>query len=169
MVRSNSDYRTDLPLPTRAPLPKWTEALTRLLDDAFEIPGTRVRVGMDAILGLIAPGAGDALTSIVTAMLILEGFKQRVPTVILLRMLLNVTLDAVIGSIPVIGDLFDVVHRAARKNLELLQRHGGTAPLTPRPIDYVVVGVALLCVLALLALPVVIGLGLIHLVATLAE
>src|SRR5689334_1468702 len=80
MVRSNSDYRTDLPLPTRA-LPKWTEALARLLDDAFEIPGIGVRVGMDAILGLVAPGAGDALTSIVTAMLILEGFKQRVPTV----------------------------------------------------------------------------------------
>lgn len=169
MARSNPDYRTDLPLPTRTALPPWTEALARLLDDAFKIPGTEVRVGMDAILGLVAPGAGDALTSIVTAALILEGFKRRVPTVILLRMLLNVTIDAVIGSIPVVGDLFDVVHRAARKNLELLQRHGGTAPLTPRPVDYVVVGFALLCVLALLALPVVIGLGLIHFVATLAE
>lgn len=169
MARSNSDYPTDLPLAARAPLPQWAHALTRLLDDAFVIPGTGVRVGMDAILGLVAPGAGDALTSIVTAMLILEGFKRRVPTVILLRMLLNVAIDAVVGSIPVLGDVFDVVHRAARKNLELLQRHGGTAPLEPRAIDYVVVGFALICVLALLALPVVIGLGLIHLVATLAE
>jgi hypothetical protein len=169
MPRSNSDYRTDLPLETRAPLPQWTHALARLLDDAFAIPGTGVRVGMDAILGLVAPGAGDALTSIATAMLILEGFKRRVPTVILLRMLLNLTIDAVIGSIPVLGDVFDAFHRAARKNLELLQRHGGTAPLTPRPVDYLVVGFALLCVLALLALPVVVGLGLIHFVASLAE
>jgi len=166
MPRSYSDPRSDLPV--RAPLPQWTEAVARLLDDAFVIPGTGVRVGLDAILGLVAPGAGDALTSIVTAALILEGFKRRVPTVILLRMLLNVAIDAVIGSIPVLGDLFDVVHRAARKNVELLARHGGTAPQNPRAVDYAVVGLALVCVLALLALPVVIGLGLIHLVASLA-
>lgn len=150
-------------------LPAWTEGLTRLLDDAFLVPGTNVRVGFDALLGLIAPGAGDAVTAFLTGVLVLEGFKRRVPSVVLLRMLVNVLVDALIGAIPIAGDLFDVLYRANRKNLELLQKHGGRSERKPGFSDYAVVGLALICLLGLLLLPVVVGLGLIHFVASLTE
>lgn len=150
-------------------LPVWTEGLTRLLDDAFLIPGTNIRVGFDALLGLVAPGAGDAMTALTTGLLLIEGFKRRVPRVILLRMLLNVLVDAIVGAVPLLGDVFDVFHRASRKNLELLKQHAGRNRQKPGFADYAVVGLALLCLLALIALPVVVGLGLIHLVAALVE
>jgi hypothetical protein len=139
-----------------------------LLDDAFVVPGTNLRVGFDAVLGLIAPGAGDAVTAFVTAALVLEGFKRRVPTVVLLRMLTNLLVDALIGAIPIAGDLFDAFYRANRKNLELLQRHAGRIDRKPGFADYAVVGLALLCLLGLLMLPVVVGIGLVHFVARLA-
>jgi hypothetical protein len=166
----SSRQRTSNPELLRNPeLPAWTEALARLLDDAFVIPGTNVRVGFDALLGLVAPGAGDAVTAFVTFALVLEGFKRRVPSVVLLRMLVNVLIDAVIGAIPLAGDVFDVFYRASRKNVELLQRHGGPVDRKPRLADYAVVGLALVCLLGLLLLPVVVGLGLIHFVARLSE
>jgi hypothetical protein len=153
----------------RADLPAWTEGLARMLDDAFLIPGTNIRVGFDALLGLVAPGAGDAVTAVVTGLLLIEGFKQRVPRVILFRMLLNLLVDAIVGAVPLLGDVFDVFHRASRKNLLLLQQHAGRDRTKPGFTDYAVVGLALLCLLGLLLLPIVVGLGLIHLVARLAE
>jgi hypothetical protein len=165
----SSRYPEPLEARTPAELPAWTEAVARLLDDAFVIPGTNVRVGFDAVLGLIAPGAGDAVTAFVTGLYLVEGFKQRVPRVILFRMLLNLLVDAVIGAVPLLGDVFDVFHRASRKNLELLRQHAGRDRRPPGFADYAVVGLALLCLLALLALPVVLGVALIHLVASVGE
>src|SRR5690606_17843562 len=113
----------DAPATGAVQLPAWAEALARLLDSAFGMPGVRVRVGLDALLGLIAPGAGDAAAGIASAALLVLAFQMRVPKVILLRMLVNITIDAVLGSIPVLGDLFDVVFRAAHEDLSLLRRH----------------------------------------------
>lgn len=162
----SSRYPEPAPDSSRRPVPVWAEGLTRLLDDAVRIPGTEIRVGLDAVLGLIAPGAGDAMTGFVTALLLVEGFKQRVPKVILARMLLNLLLDAIVGAVPLLGDAFDVFHKANRKNLELLRRHGGKLRDKPGASDYAVVALALVCVVALIALPVVVGIGLIHLVAS---
>ncbi|MFO7179556.1 MAG: DUF4112 domain-containing protein [Pseudomonadota bacterium] len=152
----------DAPTAILVQIPPWAEALARLLDSAFVIPGVRVRVGLDALLGLIAPGAGDAASGIASAALLVLAFRMRVPKVILLRMLVNITIDAVLGSIPVLGDLFDVVFRAAHENLSLLRRHAHSATGRPTASDYVVVAIALLVVGALLLLPVLVGVLLIH-------
>jgi Domain of unknown function (DUF4112) len=151
------------------PIPAWAEALSTVLDDAFRIPGTRVRIGLDAILGFLAPGAGDAATGIAAATLVWLGFKLRVPKVILLRMLLNIGVDALVGAVPVLGDLFDVFYRASQKNLALLRRYGGEAPAEPDAGDHAIVALALLVALSLLLLPLVTGLVLVYLVARLSS
>jgi hypothetical protein len=166
---SSRERASDATISQNPELPAWAEGLTRLLDDAFVIPGTKVRVGLDALLGLVAPGAGDAVTAFVTGMLVVEGFKRRVPSVVLLRMLVNVLVDSIVGAIPIAGDVFDVFYRSNRKNLELLRQHAGSVERKPGFSDYAVVGLALLCLLGLLLLPVVIGLGAIHLLAGLSE
>lgn len=137
----------------------------RLLDGAFVIPGTRVRVGLDAILGFFAPGAGDAASAFATSALLWLGFKLGVPKVVLVRMLANTTVDAVIGAIPLVGDLFDVWFRASERNLALLHKYADNPRKKPGFADYAVLGLCLLCVLTLLAIPVLTGLALLHLVA----
>jgi hypothetical protein len=139
--------------------------LVRLLDRAFVLPGTQIEVGLDPILGLFAPGAGDLVGALATLSLLHLGFRLRVPRVILLRMLLNVAIDAIVGSIPVLGDAFDLFYRAAQKNLLLIEKHSGTAPEKPSVADYAVVGLAGVLALALLSLPVLAGFGLLYLTA----
>jgi hypothetical protein len=144
-------------------IPEWVEPVVALMDTAFVIPGTRIRIGLDPILGLILPGAGDALTALVGAGLVWVAFKQRVPSMILLRMVLNLVIDALIGMIPFVGDIFDIGFRAGVRNYALLQRYAGDAAAKPRPGDYAVVALALVCTLALLALPILMALGLFEL------
>jgi hypothetical protein len=148
---------------SRSPIPPWAEALVRLLDRALVIPGTRIPIGLDALLGLIAPGAGDAATGLATLTLFFLAFKLRVPKVILLRMLVNVGVDAVFGIIPVLGDVFDVFYRAGDRNLWLLKKYGGDRRTSPGVGDYMVVLLAVLLVLVLIALPFITGLFLIQL------
>lgn len=144
-------------------VPAWAEGLVRLLDNAFTIPGTRIRIGLDPILGFIAPGAGDAASALVTSTLLWLGFKLRVPKVIILRMLVNIGVDALVGAIPLVGDLFDVAFRAGEKNIALIRKHGGQSGTPPQLGDYLVLAFCLFCMLCLLALPVVTGVLLIHL------
>jgi hypothetical protein len=127
--------------------------VTRLLDDAFRIPGTRIRFGLDSILGAVLPGAGDALTAVGSVSLLLLALKQRVPTGILVRMLFNIAIDAILGAIPVLGDLFDVAYKANRRNLQLLESHTLERERRTRPVDYLVVGLALVVVIAAVLLP----------------
>lgn len=96
--------------------------LARLMDSLFAIPGTRIRIGVDALLGLI-PVAGDVLAQIVSAYIIWEARRLGVSRLTLWRMLANSALDTVVGAVPVVGDAFDVAFRANVKNLRLLQRH----------------------------------------------
>ncbi len=140
-----------------AAIPSWAEHLAHWLDRAFVIPGTRIAVGFDALLGFVAPGAGDAVGALATLALFYLGFQLRVPKVILLKMLLNVALDAVIGAVPFLGDLFDVGFRAAERNLALIRRYGGNTRAAPGFSDYLVIAVAVVMVLALLMLPIAIG------------
>ena len=93
--------------------------LSRILDEAIRIPGTNIRVGLDAVLGLI-PGGGDLATGLVSGLIMLQAARAGAPGSVLARMLGNVAVDVVIGSIPLIGDVFDVVWRANTKNVRLL-------------------------------------------------
>lgn len=138
------------------PIPPWAEELTRWLDSAVRIPGTKITIGLDAILGFLLPTAGDALTALGALSLFSLAVRYRVPKVVFLKMLVNVAVDAIVGSIPVLGDVFDVAFRANRRNLELIQRYR-SAPGAPATAgDYAVVALVLVVLLALLALPVVV-------------
>lgn len=92
------------------------------MDTAFPIPGTDRRVGLDSIIGLL-PVVGDAISGMISSYLIWEARKLGVPKLVLGRMMANTAIDTAIGSVPFIGDLFDVAYKANSKNVALLRKH----------------------------------------------
>jgi len=96
------------------------DALATLLDTAFILPGTNVRFGFDALIGLI-PGIGDAITTAISLYIVREAHQLGAPFHVIVRMLANVALDGFIGAVPVVGDAFDVMWRANRRNVRLLR------------------------------------------------
>jgi hypothetical protein len=95
-----------------------------LLDEAFCIPGTHVRFGLDAIIGLV-PGIGDVLAGLASLVIPLAGWIRGVPYVTLARMAANLAIGVTVGSIPILGDAFDIAWKANRRNYRLLTRHLG--------------------------------------------
>jgi predicted aconitase with swiveling domain len=93
--------------------------LAWLLDNAFEVPIIRYRVGLDALIGLI-PVIGDAAGMIISSYIVLQAARLGVSSSVLTRMVVNIVIEAVIGSIPLIGDLFDAVFKANARNMRLL-------------------------------------------------
>ena len=115
----------------QAPDPLATERrLTRWLETALRIPGTQIRFGADALLGLI-PGVGDAAGALLGCWLIVKAARQQAPAPLLGRMLGNVLVDALVGVVPLLGDLFDIGFRANTRNLRLRGQHLGIADLAP--------------------------------------
>lgn len=98
------------------------EALARLMDDAFEIPGTKVRMGLDALIGLV-PVIGDLVSQAISSYIIWEARRLGVSRWTMSRMIANSAIDTVVGIIPVAGDAFDIAFKANRKNLVLLKAH----------------------------------------------
>jgi hypothetical protein len=98
------------------------ESLSRVMDSMVAIPGTNVRLGVDALLGLI-PVVGDVISQAISAYLIWEARQLGVSRFTMARMLGNSLVDTVIGAVPLAGDVFDVAFRANMKNLRLLRRH----------------------------------------------
>ena len=139
-----------------AQVPAWAVQLTRLMDDALRVPGTEIGVGLDALIGFVFPGFGDAAGAIVSLALFVVAFQLRVPKVVMLRMLLNVALDALIGAVPLLGDLLDIFYRANQKNLTLLRRYEGRPARRATLGDYLFVGLGLSLVLAAALLPIVV-------------
>jgi len=107
------------------------ERLALWMDSAFEIPGLGVRFGLDSLLGLL-PGFGDALTSLISLYIIGMASRHGVSRVTLLRMGVNVVVDGLLGSIPLVGDLFDVFWKSNQQNVALLRRHLNEQPQTRR-------------------------------------
>lgn len=106
-------------------LPRDLVALRRfafLMDEAFVIPGTKFRVGLDALVGLI-PGVGDVIGAVMSAWIIVGGVRHRVPARIVFRMILNVAVDLLFGSVPVAGDVFDFMFEENVMNMRLLEKH----------------------------------------------
>jgi len=93
-----------------------------LLDEAFTIPGTRIRFGIDGIIGLI-PGLGDILAGILSLFIPLAAWVRGVPYITLARMLTNISIGLIIGTIPILGDAFDIFWKANRRNYRLLTLH----------------------------------------------
>lgn len=113
-----------------------------LLDAAFRIPGTNIRFGVDALLGLV-PGLGDVSAPIFTIALLVEGTRRRLPAVVQARMVLNAMLDMLMGIVPLAGDLVDVAWKANLRNMALLERHAATPGAAPTRGDYVFVAVCI--------------------------
>lgn len=125
--------------------------LQRLLDSAFRIPGTNIRFGWDAIVGLV-PWAGDVATGLLACAFLVQANQMRLPRIVQLRMLINVAIDILIGFVPVAGDVADVFWRANTRNLALLERHA-REPQPARPGDWLFVFGIVAALFALLSLP----------------
>lgn len=119
--------------------PPWAEKLVRFLDDGIRVPGTDFRFGADGIIGFFLPGVGDAVTGMSSVALLFLAFKERVPTIALGRMVINILIDTVFGSVPVIGDFFDILFKANRKNLDMIEKYRDVPDLKPTVWDYILV------------------------------
>ena len=95
------------------------DILSHLLDDFIKIPGTSIRFGLDGIVGVI-PGIGDIIGGIASCIIIVAAWVRGVSYVTVARMVTNVAIEVVVGSIPVLGDMFDIAWRANRRNYALL-------------------------------------------------
>lgn len=125
--------------------------MARLLDSAVLVPGTSFRFGLDPILGLI-PGLGDMVSPLFTLGLIWQARELGIPPVVLLRMIINVAIDTLIGVVPVVGDLFDFAWKSNNKNMALLEQHA-VEERAPSAGDWAVVIVAIVLLLVLAAVP----------------
>ncbi|HEX2932482.1 MAG TPA: DUF4112 domain-containing protein [Candidatus Binatia bacterium] len=106
---------------------RFARFLADLLDQRFTIPGTSIRIGLDPIISLI-PGIGDLLANLTGSLILIIAAQLGVPKVVLLRMGLNIATNAVIGIIPVFGDVISIWFRSNVKNVQLLERYlGGQA------------------------------------------
>jgi Domain of unknown function (DUF4112) len=129
-----------------APELRWVEDVTRLLDTKYRIPGTSIRFGADFLIGLI-PGAGDLLSMLFSGVLIATMAKHGASASLTAKMLSNVVIDTLVGSIPILGNIFDLFYKANHRNLLLMReyyeagRHGGS--VWPMLIAILVVLVAL--------------------------
>lgn len=98
------------------------EWISRLMDSQFQIPGTRFRFGLDPLIGLI-PGVGDFTGFLISGYMILICARNGASGFLLARMTLNILIDAITGSIPLIGDVFDFAFKANSRNLKLMRQH----------------------------------------------
>lgn len=96
--------------------------LARALDSAVRIPGTRITFGLDSIIGLV-PGFGDVAGGLMSGYILLAAARLGVPPSVIVRMILNLGVDTLVGSVPLLGDLFDVGFRANLRNADLIDRH----------------------------------------------
>ncbi len=136
----------------------WLRFWADLLDSRFRIPLTDIRFGIDPILSLI-PGFGDLASPIFTVVLLVQGARQHVPRVVMIRMVANAIIDALIGMVPVAGNIGDIFWRANNLNLALLERHA--QPGRPAsPGDYAFVWLIVLLLAVIIAVPVLIALWL---------
>lgn len=101
---------------------EWMDMVSDFLDSRFRIPGTSITFGADFLVGLI-PGIGDVVGYVASSALVVAMARNGVSSGILLKMLGNVILDAVVGAIPIIGDLFDLTYKANRRNFNMLKKY----------------------------------------------
>ena len=94
--------------------------MSERLDNTFTIPGTKYKIGIEALIGAV-PIIGDLIGGILASYIMYSGMKMGAPPRIITRMAVNIAIDFAIGSIPIIGDLFDLVWKANKKNVELIE------------------------------------------------
>lgn len=115
-------------------------AIRKVMDEAVSVPGTKVKLGLDAVLGLI-PGVGDVSSAAIGAYMLHAAARLGVPTIVMVRMLVNLFIDAVIGIIPIVGDYLDVLYRANSKNAALVLQAVENRETTARASWFKLIGV----------------------------
>lgn len=123
-----------------------------MLDSSIRIPGTGRSFGIDAVLGVL-PGLGDAAGLVLAAVIIADGIRLGAKPATILRMLLNAGVDTTLGSVPLIGTLFDAAYKSNQRNVRLLEQHvldpDGTAAAAKRSLVTVAIAIVALFVLVL--------------------
>jgi hypothetical protein len=137
--------------------------LARLLDDLIRVPGTKIGIGLDPVIGLI-PGLGDVIGGAMSGYILLVAAKEGVPTSVLTRMLGNIALDSLVGVVPLVGDLFDFGVKSNRRNVDLLERYLG-APSKTRAASRGVVALLLLAIVLIIAGAIAAGVWIVRLLA----
>ena len=135
--------KAPLTAPERERLLQRYRTLVRLFDEALRIPGTRLRFGLDALIGLF-PGAGDVIGAGFALYGIVLARRLGAPAAIQIRMLANVALDALGGALPIAGDIFDVAFKAHVRNRALLERWHAAPEQTRRLSRAAIAAVVLL-------------------------
>jgi hypothetical protein len=102
--------------------------IAKLMDSQVRVPVIGLRIGADAVLGLV-PGVGDVITGLIGAYLIYEAQRLGIPRSAVLRMVANIAFDTAVGAIPVAGDIWDFFFRANDRNMQILARHVGGLPI----------------------------------------
>ena len=138
--------------------------IAALLDDIFRIPGTKIRFGLDALIGWV-PGIGDSVTAVASFLIVFASWRRGAKGVTLARMIANVLLETAIGAIPVAGDVFHVIWKANRRNYRLLLRER-EEPGSNTGRDWTFLAVLLLAVIAAAAIPIAISIWLLRLQIT---
>ena len=128
------------------PLFKW---VALFMDDLLRVPGTKFRVGLDPILGLI-PGIGDTSSALVSAVVLIQAARRGLPKILLARMSLNILINEVIGIVPVLGDAFSFWFKSNSRNYALLKKFEGTNN-PARASDWIFVIVVLTALLLIVA------------------
>ena len=128
----------------------------RLMDQAFPIPGTNIRVGLDAVVGLI-PGIGDVVGGVMSTWIIFGALRHRVRPGIIMRMVLNVCIDLLFGAVPVAGDVFDFMFEENMRNMRLLELHRDRRRPPRSTAEIALVGALIVCFVVAVALGLVVG------------
>jgi hypothetical protein len=130
-------------------VPDWVEKLAWLMDRSIPI-GKRWSIGLDGIVGLF-PGVGDLAGSLVSALIVASATQAGLPRAAIARMVANVTVDTVLGGIPLIGDFFDFAYKANTRNIKIYQEH--LQGRTQKVRNWMFTFVVSLCLMALIAVP----------------
>jgi hypothetical protein len=124
------------------PLFKW---IAFIMDEVIRVPGTRLRFGLDPLIGLI-PGIGDTSSALVSAFALIQAVRVGVPKILLMRMALNILVNEIVGILPVVGDTFSFWFKSNARNYEIIKNHR-LGPDVPRRSDWLfVIGVLVLLV-----------------------
>jgi Domain of unknown function (DUF4112) len=126
--------------------------IASLLDDMWRIPGTKVRFGLDAVIGWV-PGVGDAMAAVASCIIVFASWRRGVAPVTLARMVANILLETAVGGVPVVGDVFHVFWKANRRNYRLLMRQK-EHPRSKTWRDWLFLVVILAGALAAVAIPI---------------
>ncbi len=107
---------------TREQRAKASGLVAWLMDEVISVPGTKVKIGLDPVLGLL-PGAGDFASSTVSCVALLEAMRRGIPLKVQGQMIGNILINAGFGSIPIVGDIFSVIFRSNSRNRDIINQH----------------------------------------------